>query len=120
MAHAGNSLRSTLVTLFIFAIILSPMATSDAARLTQRGKKKKKKTITIINSAACIRQDLKFYFQFVLQLQDPFALLVYVAHLPHWALAASVALLLLLSPSLRMGLHEPSYSNFQNLSSIIV
>ncbi|XP_059459218.1 uncharacterized protein LOC132188706 [Corylus avellana] len=36
MAHAGNSLRSTLVTLFIFAIILSPMATSDAARLTQR------------------------------------------------------------------------------------
>ncbi|KAG2728898.1 hypothetical protein I3760_01G225400 [Carya illinoinensis] len=32
---AGNSLRSAFVTLFVFAIILSPKVTCDAARFTQ-------------------------------------------------------------------------------------
>ena len=116
---AAKALSSSLVTLLIFAIILSPISTCDAVRFTQRG-------IYINNSSpmfvyiyiymcVCVlllligtRFEVWFSFLFCLQLRDQYVLLVFVAHLHHLALVVSVAQLLL-KLSLRMALHDTIY-----------
>ncbi|KAL6312551.1 hypothetical protein AAG906_029520 [Vitis piasezkii] len=78
-----NSPRSILLTIFIFAMVLSPMVSScDAARFTQRGKPNQ---LSITGTE---------YFSFFKKTKDPYALLVFAAHLHLPAVAAHAVLLL--------------------------
>lgn len=88
---AGNSIRSIFVSLFVFAVILSPlMVTCDAARFTQRGKTPLSLPRMFMLSAMAIT-GFSLNYRIVFQLPDPYVLLVSAAHLHQLGLVAGAA-----------------------------